>query len=196
MVSCTCRKTIAIPDSDNVKFPVVVLSKGGNDSEAIVVLGGGGPGNSLGLDTNGMYYHWEVFWDQFVSQGHEVILMEQRGVGDAVPNTTCFEVVSDNERVFRTAPDEMKEWQSYTAAMQACRQRLSAGGVDLSNYDTVQSAADVEALRVGPRLRPLGALRRILWRPVSLRSDASLSGRGAGGHSRFTLDPGTLLLPR
>lgn len=148
------------PDSPLIKFPVVVLSTTKPDTglEPIVVLGGGGPGNSLGLDADGIYYHWQTFWDLFVSQGREVILLEQRGVGRAEPTTHCPEVVSSGERLFRVRPQWDRDWARTREVLTACRQRLLAGGVDLANYDTRQSAADVEALRVA-----LGVDRWVLY---------------------------------
>ena len=149
----------ADPGGAVVRFPVVILAAAdGQSAPPLVVLGGGGPGNSLGLDEESVSYHAELFRDAFLDRGHDVILMDQRGVGSADPSTSCPELIDLAERNFAEVPDETSEWQGIRVAAASCQRRLASEGVSLRHFDTVQSAADIEALRV-----TLGVQRWILY---------------------------------
>ena len=83
-----------------------------------------------------------------INADREVIYVEQRGNYHSEPNLVCPEV-----EAFLTASvsehfsDPAVEAQS-AAATTACRDRLTADGIDLTSYTTGQNAADVADLRV------------------------------------------------
>ena len=146
-------------DDIKIQFPVVILSNPNVEARApVVVVGGGGPGNSLGLDEASVHYYQTLFADTFLARGHAVILMDQRGVGQAIPSTGCVEIVEELERNFAEVSNDHLEWGGTKRAMRRCQQRLSSVGVDLIHYDTLASAADLEALRIA-----LGIRRWILY---------------------------------
>jgi len=131
-----------------VQFPVVIITDPSvPQREPMVVLGGGGPGNSLSLDEESVYYHRGLFWDEFVAHGRTLILMDQRGVGSALPSTTCEEIVEQLEHDLATVLGEAESWQKTLQTYSRCRERLTADGVDIRYFDTTQSSRDVDALR-------------------------------------------------
>jgi len=117
----------------------------------------GGPGG------NGVEY---PDWADSLLAYSDLILLDQRGTGFSEPSLNCIELE-------RSDKDEL-------AATQACRDRLAGQGIDLSAYNTTESAADLDDLRValgieqwtlygisyGTRL----ALEALRQKPETLRS--------------------------
>jgi pimeloyl-ACP methyl ester carboxylesterase len=77
----------------------------------------------------------------------EVILMDQRGTGHSEPNLECPEVSSLAEELVGSRLSDPATRQDLRKAVGACRARLVASGIDLSQYDLQENAADVEDLR-------------------------------------------------
>ncbi len=84
----------------------------------------GGPGGSAiaGIDS----WYNSPYRDQ-----RDIILLDQRGTGFSEPSLNCPEM-DDSEDI---------------SAVEACRDRLLADGVDLTAYNSRENAADVDALR-------------------------------------------------
>lgn len=85
----------------------------------------GGPGGSAlaGIDS------W--YTSPYRSE-RDIVLLEQRGTGFSEPSLNCPEMDEDET----------------SAAVEDCRDRLLAEGVDLTAYNSSENAADVEALRL------------------------------------------------
>jgi pimeloyl-ACP methyl ester carboxylesterase len=99
--------------------------------DPVVVLQGGPGGASVG---NGNSVRtWYVPFRLLTSRqgGRDLILLDQRGIGHSRPALDCAPIYD-------------------LASGLACRNRLSARGIDLSAYTTQENAADVAAL--GPAL--------------------------------------------
>ena len=77
----------------------------------------------------------------------EVILLDQRGLGLSEPSLACPEVSSLAEELIGSRLSDPATRQDLRSAVSACRTRLVAGGIDLSQYGLQQSAADIEDLR-------------------------------------------------
>ncbi|MDX1614087.1 MAG: alpha/beta fold hydrolase [Candidatus Promineifilaceae bacterium] len=90
----------------------------------------GGPGGSAIDDFLGD----PEGWDYPFTRQRDLILLDQRGTGYSQPSLDCPEL--EEEVAFE---DENPE--------RACQRRLANEGIDLSAYNTVENAADVEALR-------------------------------------------------
>ena len=84
----------------------------------------GGPGGSAlaGIDS----WYNSPYRDQ-----RAIVLLEQRGTGFSEPSLNCPEM-DDSQDI---------------SAVEACRDRLLADGVDLTAYNSRENAADVDALR-------------------------------------------------
>jgi pimeloyl-ACP methyl ester carboxylesterase len=85
----------------------------------------------------------------------DVIALDQRGVGQSNPNLICLEAI--NYPVDK-APDRGLVLELFRKQSRACRDRWMRQGVDLSGYNTNESADDLEDLR-----KALGAEKISLW---------------------------------
>jgi pimeloyl-ACP methyl ester carboxylesterase len=77
----------------------------------------------------------------------DFIVFDQRGVGLSEPALECpewLQAVYDQ----LDEPDVEASSQATFEALTACHDRLVREGVNLSNYNTVQNAADVNAIRI------------------------------------------------
>jgi pimeloyl-ACP methyl ester carboxylesterase len=138
------------PASALISFPVVRLSNPWGESKKTPVLhlGGGGPGNPLGLDTETVN-SWLWDWYQEISLGdnRDLYLMDPRGVGLAQPVLVCDEYIPvflDSLNRNLTIDQEI-EWN--TEANQRCLQRLLDQQINVSTYNSRSIAQDVELLR-------------------------------------------------
>jgi len=128
----TIRLAVAIlrsPNPNPVRDPVLYLS--------------GGPGSSA-LD----FLNYWIERAATLRGNRDILLLDQRGTGYSEPNLDCweFDALFAATRTETPDSDEWIERQVDTATQ--CRDRLLAEGVNLSAYNTAQSAADVKDLRV------------------------------------------------
>lgn len=84
----------------------------------------------------------------------EVVLLDQRGTGHSEPNLECPEVSARAEELVgsplshpATNIHEVIVEQDLRTAVRRCRDRLTEDGVDLSQYNLEENAADAEDLR-------------------------------------------------
>ncbi len=107
-----------------------------------LILLQGGPGGST-IDT----YAEILAGDNQIAPNRDLILFDQRGTLYAEPVLSCPEVF---DLTIETLDQDLTYAEGdrlFREAMQACRTRLVAEGIDLSAYDSFQNAADVAALR-------------------------------------------------
>jgi pimeloyl-ACP methyl ester carboxylesterase len=94
----------------------------------------GGPGGSALADPD--------YWlESLLHTSRDIILLDQRGTGYSLPSLDCPEVDAYDA-------GEDTGYESTLDAYRACRDRLVLDGVDLTQYNSAASAADVEALRL------------------------------------------------
>lgn len=91
-----------------------------------------------------------IFADRFAPflANRDFIMFDQRGTGYSEPSLACPEYT---ELVFSTLEmllDPEEEMALVLEALTTCRERLLAEGVNFAVYNSAQSAADVEALRL------------------------------------------------
>ncbi len=147
-------------DSAMIRFPVVVLKSNVEDRlpDPIVVLGGGGPGSPVGLDEESIEGSWELYDWLVFDEGRDLVLMEQRGVGRSEPSLSCPEVTAAGLEALAGGLEPAALIALYTESAQACSRRLKQDAVDLTAYNTEESAADAEDLR-----KALGYREWNLW---------------------------------
>ncbi len=111
------------PDSPLIKLAYVVLYAAGDDPapDPIIYLAGGPGGNAV-ADV-------EVWLDLPFLEDRDLILIDQRGTGYSEPSLNCPEI-------------ENGDWNGIIA----CRNRLTDDGVNLSSYNSAESAADIADL--------------------------------------------------
>ena len=105
----------------------------------------GGPG-SHSLDT--IQFVVEDLLEPLTARG-DLIFFDQRGVGYSEPQLDCSET-TELTRELEDDPSigDDEGTERFHAALAACRDRLIASGVDLTDYNSISNAADVEAIRV------------------------------------------------
>jgi pimeloyl-ACP methyl ester carboxylesterase len=143
----TCG-TVAVPADRRDRRPswiqlaVARIHREGADPAAppIVALHGGPGGNTLNGPPVGLATLPSL--DQ-----RDVITFDQRGAGRSLPSLECPE----KEQAILAALGVAAPWETELAnnrqAAQACRDRLVRSGVDLDDYDTPASVADMESIR-------------------------------------------------
>lgn len=127
----------ADPDSPQIELAVAILYADVEDPwEDPIVYLAGGPGSSaldeFASDPEG----WIVY---SFRQERDLIFIDQRGTGYSLPTLNCPEV--ETLEGFEESENPERE------ANLACAERLRDEGVDLSAYNSVESAADLDALR-------------------------------------------------
>lgn len=108
--------------------------------DPVVFVSSGGPGGSS-LDVLGAYTRSAYL------QERDFIFVEQRGNRYAQPALECPEVPLAAFANFSTLDPREVEIAREVEAARACRGRLLAQGVDLTAYNSAESAADLEDLR-------------------------------------------------
>jgi pimeloyl-ACP methyl ester carboxylesterase len=131
----------AARNDKTIRLPIIVLKSDNPNPKPDPVLRtlGGPGGSSLKLVTGRSASPW--------LKERDLIIFEQRGTKFAQPALECPEV---NEAKISSAK---KQLDGKTAraneikAAKACYERLTAEGIDLSAYNSAESAADIEDLR-------------------------------------------------
>ncbi|HWQ11375.1 MAG TPA: alpha/beta hydrolase, partial [Roseiflexaceae bacterium] len=168
----------AHPEGPTIRLAVaIVKSQDPSPAPDPLVMLQGGPGGST-ID----YFSQALFMPpaSLLRADRDIVLFDQRGTLYSQPALTCPEDIALVERTIeRRLSDEEAERLSLEAA-QACRARLIREGVDLSAFDSLENAADVEALRValgyeqinlyGVSYGTLLALHVMRQHPAGLRS--------------------------
>jgi pimeloyl-ACP methyl ester carboxylesterase len=130
------------PMGEKIELGVVILRAQGNAPQLDpLFMAQGGPGGST------IESYATTLKDSPIRQQRDIVLFDQRGTKHTKPNLYCTEF---DDLLLRTAeldiPDDEAQQQGLEAA-QACRVRLQKDGVNLNAFDSVENAADVNALR-------------------------------------------------
>jgi pimeloyl-ACP methyl ester carboxylesterase len=120
---------------------MVVKSQAARPAPAPIVFLSGGPGEPGTAYAAGVY---ASLW----ALNRDIIFVDQRGAGLSQPGLACPEVDRAATRVLEKRLTGAAATKAQTDALKACRTRLVKAGVDLNAYRTVQSAADIAALRI------------------------------------------------
>ena len=143
------------PNAQKLKLPVVIYRPLNPDpSLHPVIYLSGGPGYpALGYKGGDIRY-WRREAEKFFP-GRTLILFDQRGTGLSSPKLECHD--GDGPMVWYPVsknPEDFGDILSRVhAAYAACAARHLAAGRQLSAFNTVQSAADVDALRRALKLK-------------------------------------------
>ena len=132
------------PGGRQIELAVAIFPARLADSHPPVVYLEGGPG---GEALEALPFSYENLFE-FLDQERTVIVFDQRGVGYSTPSLSCPELV---DLTYDLLDDDIPN-EEYMAREQevidGCRQGWLAEGVDLSSYNSTESAADVADLRV------------------------------------------------
>jgi pimeloyl-ACP methyl ester carboxylesterase len=131
------------PAGPTIRLAVVIVKdQSENHQPDPVILLSGGPGEKTVYNTAALA--------QLLAPVHpnrDLIIFDQRGAGLSEPALECPEVV---QAVFDLLdePDPDVALQAMFDAVMVCRDRLVSEGYNLAAYNTVQNAADVDAIRI------------------------------------------------
>jgi pimeloyl-ACP methyl ester carboxylesterase len=128
-----------------VKLPFVYVRKTVNEPNNILFTTGG-PGYS----TLAGFKELTARSDYFQFGG--LIMFDQRGSKRSTPCLECPEVNAAGIKAYR---ENLSKDSLQLIAVKQCRKRLAAQGIDLSAYNTIESAADINDLRLALQLKPL-----------------------------------------
>ncbi len=122
-----------------IKIPFLFIRKAGADStKNISLFSTGGPGYSTIANFN------EISANSGFLRYGGFIAFDQRGTKNSIPSLSCPEVAEAIRQAYRN--NQLPEKQ-ILAAVKAARQRLNKQGIDLSAYNSSESAADINDLR-------------------------------------------------
>lgn len=129
----------AQPDGATIRLPVAIL-RATNPSPAAdpLFVAQGGPGGS-GLDL----FPFTAAYSGLAAD-RDIVMFNQRGTLASEPELTCPETMADVD-VEGMSDDEIDEIAF--DQLRACRDRLADEGINLSAYNSVENANDVEAIR-------------------------------------------------
>ncbi len=147
--------------SAEITLAVVIFQPDRERYEPVVYLSGG-PGQAAGIGTRSDIDRW---WE-FISQqtwmiGRRVVVVDQRGIGMSKPALDCskFFKPDDWHRILLSVDADASNLDKLQRKnVLACRSALISKGIDLSAYNTVESAADIDDLR-----KKLGIARWVLY---------------------------------
>ncbi|TWH75216.1 alpha/beta hydrolase [Modestobacter roseus] len=132
------------PDSPTIELAFGVVAAADDDAAAdpLVYLSGGPGQGTLDLVPVAFGQLYEP-----LAQDRDLILLDQRGTGLSEPSLACDEYSSwVRESLGSAEPVEELAAQA-AASLEECRQRLVDEGVDVADYDSAASAADLDDLR-------------------------------------------------
>lgn len=136
-------------ESRTIRLPVVILKAAQGDvrREPILYLDGG-PGGRAYLGDQLEIDSW-IEMRKVFPPGHDLILLGQRGTGRSAADFDCPELktaaLSLGAHAPGAAPPDARALSIRAAA--ACSQRLLEEGIDLTAYNSRESAADIAELR-------------------------------------------------
>ena len=134
------------PDNGRTVRLHVAIFHSASDSPApdpIVYLEGGPGGDAL----EAVPLVFETRFSPFIAD-RDFIMYDQRGTGYSEPSLACDEI---SDLVYETIEMALSPIAAFTLqqeALDACRDRLLADGVDLTAYNSAESAADLRDLRL------------------------------------------------
>jgi pimeloyl-ACP methyl ester carboxylesterase len=121
-----------------------------NPGPPIVYLAGGPGGSGIGAARGSRFPLFMA-----MREVADVIALDQRGTGISKPNLVCRESL---DYPFDKAPNREEVIEQFRKQSHACAESFKQQGIDLTGYDTNESADDLEDLR-----KAVGAEKISLW---------------------------------
>lgn len=128
------------PDGPTLRLPVAIrpaTNPGGPDDPLFLAQGGPG-GDAFGVFTL-------LVPPTAIAAERDLVIFNQRGTQYSEPDLSCSETFDALPAILAADTDTAE--QLINDALQACYDRLVAEGVDISAFNSLQNAADVEAIR-------------------------------------------------
>jgi pimeloyl-ACP methyl ester carboxylesterase len=147
-VTATCSTVTvplnrAHPDGRTVRLAVARLSSSVRDNadETPVAFLNGGPGGATLTSVPSVLAASPILAER------DMVLWDQRGTGASRPRLGCPGFQEASEAIQRTAKSGLADARALMKASRGCVARLSSRGIDLTAFNTIESAADVDDVR-------------------------------------------------
>ncbi len=147
-VSCGTLTVLQYPEAPNgftIDLPYLRASRPRSTEAAPVFMLAGGPGSTLLQE--GSYALFNDFMLGDILETRDIIILEERGSKNSVPSLDCpafhqlpWRAVSEGN-----AQANAEQWM--TEAVTTCKEDAIASGIDLSHFNSVQMAHDIDAAR-------------------------------------------------
>lgn len=130
------------PDTEMLTLAVARIHRDGApaDAQPLLYLHGGPGGDVLGTAPTGLMTNDAL-------DDRDLITFDQRGSGRSTPSLNCPEKELAVLDALGAAKPWAEELTANRAAVKACYERLTGDGIDLNDYDTPASVADMESIR-------------------------------------------------
>jgi len=131
-------------DEDTMRLHVAIFASESDNPEPdpIVYLEGGPGGDALELVPFGFEERFSPFLEN-----RALIMFDQRGTGYAEPSLACPEYTEMSLDVLDDVIPPEEQIDLFLDVLGTCRERLLSAGVELDEYDSAASAADVADLQ-------------------------------------------------
>ena len=133
----------ADPRGPTIRLAVLILPAAGTSPRSDPLFWAqGGPGGSTVTDLKWLAHDSPLRYDR------DMVLFDQRGTGHSIPALDCpeWEEAMASAAENDITPAEADEIEMF--GVSACRRRLQAAGAELSDFNTLENAADVDDVRV------------------------------------------------
>ena len=110
------------------------------------MLGGGGPGNPVGME-NRYFDIGRRYKELAAVAGRDLYVIDPRGVGMAHPRLHCTPFIEKYHEVFEDVMTVPMQLRASAGKYSRCKQWLDHAGHDLSRYNSLVVAEDIEKLR-------------------------------------------------
>lgn len=135
----------ANPNGPTIRLAVAIFkSRAANPQPDPLVMAQGGPGGS----TIDIYSQLIPLDPRLANLDRDIVLFDQRGTLYSKPALTCPEVLDMTIATLDQDLTVEESTQKSLQALQSCHDRLVKEGVNLSAFDSLENAADVESLRL------------------------------------------------
>ena len=130
------------PQGATLRLAVAIIrSTSPNPRRDAIVFNQGGPGGST-ID-----YFSQVLFDSPLRAERDLVLFDQRGTLYSEPALMCPEFLDETLKVLDKDLSDEEENRLFRQAADACRDRLVREGIDLSAFNSLENAHDIESLR-------------------------------------------------
>jgi pimeloyl-ACP methyl ester carboxylesterase len=134
----------ANPAGPAIELAVAVIkSKQATPEADPLIMEQGGPGGST-IDT----FLKQFTYDDRLRANRDIILLEQRGTLNSIPHLMCTELDQLTLDTLEKDLSQEELAQLNLEAIDKCHARLEQGGIDLSAFDSLENATDIESLRI------------------------------------------------
>jgi pimeloyl-ACP methyl ester carboxylesterase len=129
------------PEGREIRLPIAILKAATNSPYADpLFMAQGGPGGDA-------FEIFPILVGQYAEQlNRDIVIFNQRGTRYAEPSLLCTEGFDAAAEILALTSDEA-DARSLTA-LSACYMRLNEEGIDLSAYNSLENAADIDAIRL------------------------------------------------